>query len=71
MSVMFSDIFDFRPIMAMVVVVFLCHCSGGNGDLWDDIDYSKVRDGATYENDDNYTPPTVLTCTSDDLYTCN
>ncbi len=61
-----------RLALGLAVLVLFSNCSGTRqGGGWDDIDYSKVRDRDVYENDSNYTQPTVLSCTSDDLYTCN
>lgn len=62
-------------ICSLAVVVSLsimvAGCAGSSKKDWDDIDYSKVRDRDKYENDNNYTQPTVLSCTDDDLYNCN
>jgi len=61
-----------RLMLGLCVFLTCSNCGGTKqGGGWDDIDYSKVRDRDVYENDGNYTQPTVLSCTSDDLYTCN
>jgi hypothetical protein len=63
-------------ISCKILVVAALFAVGGCSDYkqkkeWDGIDYSKVRDRDKYENDSNYTSPSVIGCTSDDLYTCN
>jgi hypothetical protein len=63
--------YSIRLIAALTILLLLCHCANEPRREWDNIDYSKVRDRHKYENDDNYTPPSITSCTSDDLYTCN
>lgn len=59
-------------LVAVVSLSFLmAGCAGKSSREWDDIDYSKVRDRDKYENDDNYTQPSVVGCTNDDLFNCN
>ncbi|MEK6745780.1 MAG: hypothetical protein AABY33_01940 [Pseudomonadota bacterium] len=59
-------------LMGAVVLSFLVSgCAGNSSKEWDSIDYSKVRDRDKYENDGNYTQPTVVSCTNDDLHNCN
>ena len=52
---------------AVMIVLFLVGCSSGSS--WDDIDYSRVRGG--YDNDSGYSLPSIFSCISDDLFTCN
>jgi hypothetical protein len=64
--------FSLRHVLCFAVLLVSSNCGGTRqGGGWDDIDYSKVRNRDVYENDSNYTAPSVLSCTSDDLYTCN
>lgn len=60
------------PLLVTVALSFMvAGCASRATKEWDDIDYSKVRGRDRYENDSNYTQPTVLSCTDDDLYNCN
>lgn len=59
-------------LMAVVALsALVAGCAGRSSREWDGIDYSKVRDRDKYENDDNYTQPSVISCTNDDLFNCN
>ena len=59
-------------VMPLVALFMVISCSGSQQKKeWDGIDYSKVRDRDKYENDGNYTQPTVSGCTNDDLFNCN
>ena len=59
-------------VIWLVALFMVSSCTGTQQKKeWDGIDYSKVRDRDKYENDSNYTQPTVLSCTNDDLFNCN
>lgn len=61
-----------RLVVASITLMVLTQCSGAKqSSQWDNIDYSKVRNRDSYENDRNYRLPTVSGCTNDDLYNCN
>ncbi len=61
-----------RLSFVFAALLLVCNCTDYKQKKeWDGIDYSKVRNRDTYENDSNYTQPTVTSCTSDDLHTCN
>ena len=66
-------LYNISRLSFMFTVIFmLCGCGDHKQKKeWDDIDYSKVRGREAYENDKDYSPPSVLGCTSDDLYNCN
>jgi protein involved in sex pheromone biosynthesis len=56
-------------IVAMALLM-LSNCSSHQKQNWDNIDYSKVKNRAARDNDNNYTQPTVIGCTDDDLINC-
>lgn len=61
----------FRLITAFATLFVLTNCADSRQkDQWNNIDYSKVRNRDTYENDRNYKLPSVVSCTDDDLYNC-
>ncbi len=62
---------DSALVFVLVLSCMLSGCAGKSAKDWDGIDYSKVRDRDKYENDNNYTQPSVISCTDDDLFNCN
>jgi hypothetical protein len=61
-----------RVVVASFSLIVLTQCAATKQNKqWDNIDYSKVRNRDTYENDKNYRLPSVYGCTNDDLYNCN
>lgn len=65
-------IYMFYRVFATIFIVFIVSgCAAQKRQQqWGDIDYSKVRNREARENDNNYTPPSVVSCVDDDLYNC-
>jgi len=61
-----------RKIMVIVAVLTLSGCAKTDNNEWQDIDYGRIaRENYQRENDNTYVPPpTVESCTDDDLYNC-
>jgi hypothetical protein len=58
-------------MVTVTLSLMVAGCASKSSREWDGIDYSKVRDRDKYENDGNYTQPSVVSCTNDDLFNCN
>jgi len=57
--------------LVILSLLMLTGCARTGGNEWENLDYSRIaRENYRRENDQSYTPPSVIGCVDDDLYNC-